>query len=71
MKQIISVGRYSYEKGFEMLIKTWKIVNQKHPDWTLNIYGSGNVENLTPLIQKAQLENSISPHNPITDISSA
>ena len=71
MKQIISVGRYSYEKGFEMLIKTWKIVNQKHPDWTLNIYGSGNVENLTPLIQKAKLENSIIPHNPITNISSA
>lgn len=25
-----------------MLIDSWKIVSEKHPDWTLSIYGSGD-----------------------------
>ena len=41
-KRAIAVGRYTYQKGFDLLIKAWKIVEQKHPDWELNIYGSGD-----------------------------
>lgn len=40
-KQVIAVGRYTYQKGFDMLIDTWKIVSEKHPDWILKIYGGG------------------------------
>lgn len=40
-KQVIAVGRYTYQKGFDLLLQAWKIVYEKHPDWTLNIYGSG------------------------------
>ena len=31
-------------KGFDNLIKSWEIINEKHPDWQLHIYGSGNNE---------------------------
>ena len=41
-KQVIALGRYSEEKGFDLLIQAWKIVENKHPDWKLDIYGSGN-----------------------------
>lgn len=41
-KQIIAVGRYSYQKGFDMLIDCWKIVAEKHPDWILKVYGGGD-----------------------------
>jgi len=40
-KQVIAVGRYTWVKGFDLLLQAWKIVYDKHPDWTLNIYGSG------------------------------
>ena len=43
-KRAIAVGRYTYQKGYDMLIKAWKEVNQKHPDWQLDIYGGGDRE---------------------------
>lgn len=40
-KKVISVGRLSQEKGFDILIDVWQRVNKKHPDWNLEIYGEG------------------------------
>lgn len=42
--KIISVGRLSEQKGFDMLINAWKIVSKKYPDWELNIYGEGELK---------------------------
>ena len=40
-KEVIAVGRYVPQKGFDRLINSWAIVNKKHPDWNLRIYGDG------------------------------
>lgn len=45
-KQVIAVGRYMPQKGFDRLVSAWRIVSRKHPDWTLSIYGDGMREQL-------------------------
>ena len=41
-KRIIAVGRYSHEKGYDLLLKTWSIVQNKISDWRLEIFGEGD-----------------------------
>lgn len=42
-KQVIAVGRYVAQKGFDRLITAWQKVVEKHPDWMLKIYGDGHL----------------------------
>lgn len=66
-KNVIAVGRYCHEKGFDNLIKAWKFVEMKHPDWTLNIYGSGNQDEYISLIKKENLT-SCKLHDAVSNI---
>ena len=50
-KRVIAVGRYAYQKGFDLLLNAWKHVVDKHSDWKLTIYGSGE---RTPYINLAK-----------------
>ena len=44
--QVLAVGRYSYQKGFDMLLEAWKKIDTK--GWTLRIAGSGDNFGLVP-----------------------
>lgn len=58
-RKLISVGRLSYEKGYDILIDVWNLISRKYPDWTLEIYGEGKErEGLQNKINKLGLENS-------------
>ena len=41
-KRIISIGRYAYEKGNDLLLQAWAKVEKKCREWSLDIYGMGN-----------------------------
>lgn len=43
-KSVISVGRLDPQKGYSMLIDTWVLVKDKHPEWMLNIFGTGDLK---------------------------
>lgn len=43
-KRIISIGRYVYEKGDDLLLEAWAQVVKQRTDWSLDIYGMGNRE---------------------------
>ncbi len=40
--RVIAVGRYFDEKGYDMLLKAWAIIEENNDDWELEIYGDGN-----------------------------
>ena len=41
LRNIVSIGRLTSQKGFDLLIEAWSLVESKHPNWLLNIYGEG------------------------------
>lgn len=43
-KIALAVGRLTRIKGYDMLLKSWRPVEKKHPDWTLRFVGDGEEE---------------------------
>jgi glycosyltransferase involved in cell wall biosynthesis len=67
-KQVIAVGRYTKQKGFDLLLQAWKIVCDRHPDWHLNIYGSGEREKYEHLADKLGLSSVVHCHPAVSNI---
>lgn len=67
-KQVIAVGRYTYQKGFDLLIQAWQIVFKEHPDWHLNIYGGGDRTEYERLAADLGLSQVISCHSAVNNI---
>lgn len=68
-KKAIAVGRLENEKGFDFLIDAWKIVNTKHPEWSLNIYGEGNLrQSLEDQIRVNKLEGKVILNDAVSNI---
>ena len=61
-KQVIAVGRYTWQKGFDLLIEVWKKVYDKYPDWTLNVYGSGERDSFERLAQELGITDVVNCH---------
>ena len=45
-KNIITVGRLTYQKGYDLLLDVWNIVEKSNKEWRLLIYGTGEDEQL-------------------------
>lgn len=43
-KKVIAVGRYTHQKGFDLLVHAWGLIAHQFSDWTLQIIGSGEDE---------------------------
>ena len=64
-KRVISIGRYDYDKGNDLLLKVWSKVEKQLPDWSLDIYGNGDCESFQGLM--TQLEK-CHLHGPVKDV---
>ena len=68
-KKAITVARHSYEKGLDRLLKIWKLVVEKYPDWQLEIYGSKSGDlALQQLVVDYHLELNVNFHEPVKNI---
>lgn len=58
--RIVSAGRFGKEKGFDLLVKAFFPVAQKHPDWHLDIYGDGEMMSVVKdLISQYRLKDNV------------
>lgn len=66
---VIAVGRLNEQKGFDLLIESWKKVHQHYPEWKVNIYGNGEEKGkLEQLIFEAGLTEVIHLNEPTKNI---
>jgi len=66
-KNIIFAGRFDIQKDFGSMIKIWDIVQQRHNDWVLNVYGNGELKQFYENVVQAKKLNIII-HPAVSDI---
>lgn len=43
-KKAIFAGRFDVQKDFGTMLDIWALVQQRHPEWILNVYGNGELK---------------------------
>lgn len=61
-KRAIFAGRFDLQKDFGSLVEVWTLVQQRHPDWILDVYGNGELrEHFEKVVSERQLNINIHP----------
>lgn len=55
-KRVIAVGRYVYQKGFDLLLQAWAKIEKRHYDWELAIYGMGDRTPYECLVEELHID---------------
>lgn len=76
-KRIITIGRYAYQKGYDLLLKAWaeieklkELVEYKEvKEWTLDIYGQGDRTDYRQLMAELGIDaNRCHLNGPVNDV---
>ncbi|MFD2562455.1 glycosyltransferase family 4 protein [Aquimarina rubra] len=68
-KNVLAVGKHSFQKGYDRLLKSWKQVAEKYPDWTLDIYGTiSKAEGLATLANNLNISKTVNFYPPVKNI---
>lgn len=68
-KRIIAVGSWTPAKGMDQLLKAFGPLAKKYPDWKVDLYGSGQDEQLLcDLIAQYQMADQVTLHAPVPNI---
>lgn len=66
--KVIAVGRYTEQKGFDLLMDVWEIVSGRYPRWKLFIYGGGDNLPYKKLAEKKGITESVCCENATKEI---
>lgn len=68
-KRVIAIGRYTTQKGFDLLIDIWSKVHPYFPDWKLSFYGvGGKKRKLEDQVKRLNLVTSVELNPPTKDV---
>lgn len=57
-KRVMAVGRYVYQKGFDLLLQAWAKIEKQHSDWELVVYGMGDRDSYDQIIDDLHIDRS-------------
>lgn len=57
-KRVVAVARYSHEKGIDLLLNAWAVVENSCSEWRLDVYGDGDREAYERLIDQLRIDRS-------------
>ena len=68
-KRVVSIGRYDYDKGNDLLLQAWAKIEKQMPEWCLDIYGNGNRDSYESQLKRLGIdETRCRLHGPTTDV---
>lgn len=67
-KRVIACGRYTWQKGYDLLLQAWAKVKTQHPDWHLDIFGGGDHIAFDQQAKAMQIDDVVTCHNSVEDI---
>ena len=68
-KRVIAVGRYVYQKGFDLLLQAWAAIEKQYPEWQLVVFGDGNRTPYEQQMRELEIDdNRCHLYGPTTDI---
>lgn len=65
---VIFVGRFSKQKDVGSLLRIWNLVHQRHPEWSLHIYGGHGDEQDALLTEIKKMDANIHVHEHTSDM---
>lgn len=69
-RKVIAVGSHSYNKGYDLLLDCWAIIEKNHPGWELHIYGKIDKDQTFITYSKNAGLSQVCFHAPVSDIQS-
>ena len=57
-KRVVAVARYSHEKGIDLLLQAWALVEKQTDGWRLDVYGDGDRIPYNQLIEDLRIDRS-------------
>lgn len=55
-KRLVAIARYSHEKGIDLLLQAWAVVDKRDAEWRLDVYGDGDREVYERLIEQLGID---------------
>ena len=68
-KRVVSIGRYDYDKGNDLLLQAWAKIEKQMPEWRLDIFGNGNRDSYESLLRQLGIDTTrCQLHGPTVDV---
>lgn len=58
-KRVIAAGRYVRQKGFDLLLEAWHLIDKRYEDWHLYIYGNEDRVPYQRIVDKYQMNSNV------------